>query len=255
MLSVSSAIGTYYCYLYLTQMLTDINQAGLNAIKKGLSRRFGIRIDTYVCDITSKVDTASLFEHIKANNIKLNMLLNVAGIDYEGGFMVRPFDQISKIINLNIEATLRVTHGAVNKKDNSSDFYIIFVSSLVAMNPVPLKATYVATKRFLLDFSYALGEELKSQNANVLSLCPGGLPTTDEAMQGIAAQGFWGNVTTNRMERVVRNTINKALHKKKIYVPGATNKLLAFFGKLVPVGLIVKLLFSKWNTTQKQGLH
>ena len=34
-------------------------------------------------------------------------------------------------------------------------------------------------KRFLLDFSIALGQELKNENVSVMTLC-GGLPTTDE---------------------------------------------------------------------------
>jgi short-subunit dehydrogenase len=68
---------------------------------------------------------------------------------------------------------------------------LVFVSSLASMFPMPHKAAYAASKRFLLDFATALRHELKTHNVRVLALCPGGLVTTKEAVRSIAAQGIW----------------------------------------------------------------
>jgi short-subunit dehydrogenase len=129
------------------------------------------------------------------------------------------------------------------------------VSSLASMYPMPLKATYAASKRFLLDFALALRQELKNQNATVLTLCPGGLVTTKEAMRGISAQGFWGNATTNSLEIVARKTINHALQGKSIYIPGLLNRTLSFLGKLLPRSWVASLIYLRWNKAQVKWLR
>ncbi len=100
----------------------------------------------------------------------------------------------------------------------------------------------------------ALRQELKNQNVKVLTLCPGGLPTTEEAIQGIAAQGFWGDVTTNRLESVAYYTIEKALKGKSLYIPGAVNRMLSLCGKLVPRTLVASIIYSRWTKAQKKWL-
>lgn len=201
-------------------LLTDIEENGLYAIQNGLKRQFDGNILIKRCDMTIDKDVRELMDYANQQNFKLDMLLNVAGIDYEGGFMQRDFLQISEILSVNVEATLRITHHALKLRRPEGRFYVVFVSSLASLYPIPLKATYAASKRFLLDFSLALGQELKSKNVFVLSLCPGGLCTTQDSLRGIEAQGFWGSMTTNRIEKVVHQTINRSLRGKRIYIPG-----------------------------------
>jgi len=182
------------------------------------------------------------------------MLLNVAGVDYEGGFLERTRRDVIKIVSLNNEATLRITHAVLNRRRENKLFSLVFVSSLASMYPMPLKATYAASKRFLLDFAMALRQELKSQNVNVLALCPGGLVTTKEAMSGIAAQGFWGGATTNPLETVARRTIDGVLHGKGVYIPGMLNRTLTFFGSLLPREWVAAAIYHRWNKAQQSWL-
>jgi short-subunit dehydrogenase len=105
-----------------------------------------------------------------------------------------------KIVQVNVEATMRITHKVLDCRAEKQPFYIVFVSSLASFYPMPLKATYAASKSFLREFACALGQELRPLGVRVTTLCPGGLSTTDEALSGIEAQGFWGDVTTNPLE-------------------------------------------------------
>lgn len=235
--------------------LTDIDAQRLGAIKDGLLRRYDIRVTAYPCDITDGNEVAGMLAYAEKLDMRFDMLLNVAGVDFEGGFATREPQQVLGIVKLNVEATLRVTHGVLSHRRRNLPFYIVFVSSLASMYPVPLKATYAASKRFLLDFSIALGQELKSQDVSVLSLCPGGLPTTPEALSGIKAQGFWGNATTNRLETVARKTISMVLRKRKIYIPGILNRTFSIAGKLVPPRLIARMLHGRWEKAQAKWLN
>ncbi len=234
--------------------LTDISAQGLDSIRLGLERQYGATVHTHVCDITDADQTAGMFERIGGMEKRPNMLLNIAGIDHEGGFTMQPGERIADIVRLNIEATLRVTHAALSVRKKAEKFYIVNVSSLASLYPIPLKATYAASKRFLLDFSIALGQELKYENVRVMALCPGGLATTQEALHGIAAQGIWGSLTTNGLGLVAQRTISRVMAGRRIYIPGVINRTLSIFGSMVPPSLVARLLYKRWQQAQRQWL-
>ncbi len=231
-------------------LLTDIAELPLIQIRQGIERQFGVTVYTKACDLTNDDDLKALFAYIGDEHISLGMLLNIAGIDYEGGFLSQPSANIARIVQVNIEATLKVTHEALQRRQKDERFTIINVSSLASQYPIPLKATYAASKRFLLDFSVALAQELKSENVTVTALCPGGLMTTREALLGIAAQGLWGDLTTNDLGAVARKTIDLALKGKRIYIPGCVNGMLRVLGRMVPGTLVAKLLYKRWHDAQ-----
>jgi short-subunit dehydrogenase len=235
--------------------LTDISQAALASIKEGITRRYGVEVYIKACDLTVPASVDEMFEYMDFLGIVPRMLLNIAGVDFEGSFLGRERRRIDDIVQLNIAATLRVTHAVLERKLQGLPLFIVNVSSLASMYPIPLKATYAASKRFLFDFSIALGQELKSDNVKVLALCPGGLATTKEAIAGITSQGFWGNVTTNRMERVARRTISRALAGRRVYIPGALNRTFSIAGRLVPGTWIASLLHGRWTAAQKKWLE
>ena len=234
--------------------LTDVNEKGLRCIQRGLERQFSVTVTTRVCDLTSSDSVDEMLAVIDENNIRFDMLLNIAGVDFEGGFLGREREKVVRIVSVNDTATLRITHAILERRRPGGHFTTIFVSSLASMFPMPLKATYAASKRFLLDFATSLRQELKSQDANVLALCPGGMVTTKEAMDGITAQGFWGDVTTNPLEVVARKTLDRALAGKATYVPGGLNQALSFFGKIIPRSWVAAVVYWRWNKTQKKWL-
>lgn len=232
--------------------LTDINESGLKSIQCGLERQFGVTVTTAACDLTSDESVDRLLQKIDAHNIRFDMLLNVAGLDFEGAFLERDRRDIIRIISLNNEATLRITHAILSRRREDKRFYLLFTSSLASMYPMPLKATYAASKRFLLDIAVALREELRNQRVNVLALCPGGLATTREAMSGIAAQGFMGDATTNALELVGKRTIDRLQKQGGIYIPGTLNRALTFAGSLLPRRWVAAAIYRRWNKAQQQ---
>jgi uncharacterized protein len=234
--------------------LTDINAAGLTLIERGITSRYPVRVFIKTCDLTNGAEVDALFQYARENGIQFDMLLNIAGVDFEGGFYDRSTDNIMTIVRLNVEATLRITHKVLNFRAENKRFYIVFVSSLASFYPMPLKATYAASKSFLRDFACALAEELGPLGVKVLTLCPGGLPTTQEALSGIAAQGFWGEVTTNHLEKVTHKTISGVLHGQAVYIPGFINRVFKVFGAFLPRRTIAKLVYARWSGAQEQWL-
>ncbi|MCL2367439.1 MAG: SDR family NAD(P)-dependent oxidoreductase [Oscillospiraceae bacterium] len=235
--------------------LTDISAPALEAIKTGITRRYDVSVHTEVCDLTAPEAVCTMLDRAAELGVEFDMLLNNAGIDFEGGFTERAAGELSAIVEINIAATLRITHEVLERRSREKQLYIVFVSSLASISPMPLKACYAASKRFLTDFAYALGSELRSSGVSVMSVCPGGLATNDEAIAGIAAQGFWGDLTTNPVERLARRTITKALRGRRVYTPGVINRALSVAGKLLPRAFITWTVRGKWqNARAERGL-
>jgi short-subunit dehydrogenase len=159
------------------------------------------------------------------------------------------------MIRLNIEGTLEMTHALLTWRDPLQTFRVINVASLAAFSPMPVKATYAASKRFLLDFSLALREEIRGLGASVTVLCPAGLPTTPECIQAIDAQGWIGQITTQDIGRVADQTLNAALNGEAVVIPGLINQVMQKLGSLIPSFILVSAIGRRWKAVhQKRGL-
>lgn len=232
--------------------LTDLRQEPLETLAEGLRNAYGVQVTVQPCDLTGASSRAALFESISARGLRFWMLINVAGLDYEGPFYEQTREQIRAILRLNIEGTLEMTHALLEHRDPTAAFRIINVASLAAFYPMPVKATYAASKRFLLDFSLALREEVRDLGATVTVLCPAGMPTTRECIAGIEAQGWMGQVTTQNTGTVAAKTLDCALKGQALVIPGLLNNLLQVLGGLLPPPWVAALINSRWRAARKK---
>jgi len=232
--------------------LTDISAIQLEKIKSGVTRLYSVKVEVFAANLTDSNSFESLLNHIDRNNLKFDMLLNIAGLDHEGGFADRESSDIMDIVGINVEGTTRITHELLKRRNNP--FYIVFVSSLASQFPMPLKATYAASKRYLYDLALSLSEELRDQGVKVLVLCPGGLATTKSTIEAIEAQGFFGIATTNRLEDVCHQSIRRVLKGKTVYFPGIFNNIIRIISKVMPRKIVTMIIYSRWRSSQKKWL-
>lgn len=232
--------------------LTDVNPRGVE-FGNSLAESYGIQVQYFTCDLTSREDRSRLYGYLKENDFRFWGLINVAGLDYEGDFLGRSREEVLRIVELNIESTIDTTYAILKLRDIQKWFRLINVCSMAAYNPMPYKAVYAASKRFLLDFSLAVREEIKPYGT-VTALCPAGMPTTPENMRAIFAQGFWGLATTVDAQRVAHKTVSHALKGKKTYMPGLLNRLITGMGSLIPLSWKLKLIQNRWKNSRDTRL-
>ena len=232
--------------------LTDLNASLLPPLSSGIERLYGVDVHTYACDLTNPEERNQFWQHIQDLGIQFHMLINVAGIDFEGLFKERSLQQLRTIIRLNIEATLEMTHSVLSHRDPCRTLRIINVSSLASYYPMPVKAVYAASKRFLLDISLALHHELSADDVSVTVLCPAGLPTTLTSITKIDAQGFMGQATTLNVGDVTTKTIDWAMKGRPVYIPGWINRLMKSLSRLVPPVTMAGMLKKRWMKAYKK---
>ncbi len=231
--------------------LTDLRPEPLETLAASLRCTYGVDVLTQACDLTDAAGRAALVDSLRRQSLRFWALVNVAGIDFEGPFLEQSPAHIRTIVRLNVEATLEMTHALLGLRDPLAAFRIINVASLAAFYPMPVKATYAASKRFLLDFSLALREEVRPLGATVTVLCPAGLPTTPEVVKAIEVQGWWGQVTTQNIGCVAAKTLDRALAGRAVYIPGWINQLLHALGSLAPAWLVASLINRRWQAVHQ----
>lgn len=233
--------------LFLTDHRSDL----LAPLAAGLTRLYGVDVLCFPSDLTDPAARQALWEEIERLRLRFHFLFNVAGNGDEGAFMDRDPDDLRTLLRLNVEATVDMNRKVLAFRDPAQNFHIVNVSSLAGFFPMPLKAVYAASKRFVIDFSLALHEELKPLGVIVTVLCPAGLPTHQVSIQRIMAQGWIGQFTTVNTGYAARLTIDRALAGKSIVIPGAINRLFRWLGGMLPAPLTAALIGRHWQRMQK----
>lgn len=230
--------------------LTDYSAQRLEVFARSLRNSYPITVETCACDLTEAGARSQLLEQFGSRGQIFTMIINVAGVDYEGTFLEQTSAQSLQIIQTNLEATLVLIREILPLRQPGKRFHVVNVSSLSAFFPMPTKAVYAASKRFLLDFSLALQEELNDENVGVTVLCPAGMPTNQECLYAIEAQGWMGEITTVDVGRVAYQTINAAMKGKEIVIPGWINRFILTLSKAMPVKQVIKVIYKRWRAVR-----
>lgn len=232
--------------------LTDLREPALDAVAQGAERLYNVRVVTSACDLTDAASRERLWQTIGSAGLRFHMLVNVAGVDFEGAFDERQIEELRTILRLNVEATVEMIRHALPYRDVARPMRVINVSSLASFYPMPLKAVYAASKRFLLDLSIALNRELRDSGVTVTALCPAGMPTTPGCVEKIEAQGFMGRITTMNVGRVAAQTVTGALAGRSVIIPGGINHLLRSLGGLFPPAFVASFINRRWHKSRQR---
>jgi hypothetical protein len=233
-------------------LLTDLSPLLLQTYAEGLVRLFDAEVVCLAADLTDVASRQALWSAIDARRLRLHMLINNAGTDFEGAFIERRPEQLRAIVRLNVEGTLEMTRRAVERRDLHRPLRVINVASLAGYTPMPVKATYAASKRFVLDLSLALRQEFDPRDATFTVLAPAGLPTNPSTLEGIAAQGLWGELTTRNVGPVAARTIDMALAGRPVVVPGTINQILRAAASLFPASVKSAFIGRRWRSARRR---
>lgn len=178
---------------------------------------------------------------LKDRNPRIKMLVNCAGFGKIGDCEDISMDMLLGMVNVNCRALTAMTYAAIPYMAENSR--IIQLASSAAFLPQPRFAVYAATKSYVLSFSRALNEELKSRNIAVTAVCPG--PTKTEFFNIAEETGevaLYKKLVMADPVKVVRQAFLDSLKRKSVSVYGVPMKLFFVVSKVVPHEWILKFL-------------
>lgn len=232
----SSGIGEATAYVYAKNgynlVLTARRTKKLHDIKDSILSKYKISINIFIVDLSLPAGAEVLYNYVIENNLKIDVLINNAGFGIYS--MLKDTDIIreEQMLNLNILSLTKLTKLFVDHMLSLGGGNIINVASTAAFQAVPYLATYSATKAYVLNFSEAIGYELKKDNIFVTAVCPGATKSEFANIAGFKSDNAFKNAPTSNE---LAEFIYKAMKKKRISpVHGVKNNFLAFSLRFSP---------------------
>ena len=200
-----------------------------------------------ICEDVSEEGFFNRFRTIlKQENVRIKMLINCAGFGILGK-VEETADEVSLgMIKTNCVGLTVITKMALPYMMENSR--IINLASSAAFAPQPEFAIYAASKSYVLSFSRALNEELRSKSIFVTAVCPGPVATDFfRIAEGEKKRAWFKDLFMSDCNSVVRKALTDSINKKPVSIYGKSMKLFYIISRIVPHGIILKILdiFSK----------
>jgi short-subunit dehydrogenase len=217
------------------------NEKNLTELQNKLQTENKIEVTILKKDLSDLKQTDEIIQHIILNKIPVSILVNNAGYGLWGTFEELELDAQFKMLNVNINSLVTLTHKLIPILKQQSQSYIMNVSSTTAFQPVPYLSMYAASKSFVDSFTKGLQIELKkyAKNISVTCLLPG---TTDTGF--IDVGGFNDKIKTMAKkvemspEAVATIAVKGMFNKKYEVIPGAVNWWSAKAVGFMPASII-----------------
>ena len=169
---------------------------------------------------------------------KVSLLINNAGFGTFGDFRAQGQDDAIRMMRLLMQAPVELTYRALPFMVAGSR--IINTASVAAFIPQPQLAVYSTCKRFMLDFSRALGVELEGTGITVTALCPKFMHTEFLAQAGDSdAANRMCRIGFESAERVAKKAIAAANTGRELCIPSLDMKALYVAAKLLPYRTVI----------------
>lgn len=147
-----------------------------------LEKAHGIATRVVVADLAEREGQAVLLDAVA--DLEIGLLVNNAGLGYQGRFDLQDGERLRRLLTLNCEAPLVLTHALVKPMCDRGRGAVLFTGSASGYQPLPLRAAYAASKAFDRILGESLWGELRAANIDVTVLDPGSTQTEFQAMAG-----------------------------------------------------------------------
>ena len=210
--------------------------------------KYGITAHVLEVDLTEKNGPQRVKAFTEKHHLKVNFLINNAGIGIEGLVGKYTQESIDTMIFLNIRALTSLTNLFLDELKSQDSAFILNVSSFASYIPIAYKSIYVASKSYVFFFTQSLSSELEGTKIKVSSLLPGGVRTNKVVCERINRDGFFSHISSMKPEEVARQAIKKIHIGRQVIVPGKINNFIYAVFSFLPYFIcknILKQVFLK----------
>jgi short-subunit dehydrogenase len=184
----SSGIGAVYADRLAQRgydlILVARREDRLKALAQHIGAANAVTVETVVADLGER-SALKRVEELLRHDARISLLVNNAGTAAVTPLLNSDVDGMSAMIDLNVNALVRLAYAAVPGFVERSGGTIINIASIVAVGPEMLNGVYGASKSFVLAFSQSLKHELADKGIRVQVVLPGATATDLWANAGL----------------------------------------------------------------------
>jgi short-subunit dehydrogenase len=215
----------------------------LHALAKALQDAHGVKAWAAPADLALPGAAEQLAASMRRSRRRIDVLVNNAGVLTHGPFVEMEAARHQQLIDLNVSGLTAMLAAFVPAMVQRGAGRILNVASIAAFQPVPLLATYAATKAYVLSLTESLSEELKGSGVTVTALCPG-ITATDMltgAQKESEQLGKLPRFVVGSAADVADQGFNTCMKGEVICVPGVLNLAGTLAARATPKWLLRKV--------------
>lgn len=227
----------------------------LEQLAKEIRSAHGVEVDVRKADLADQAARTRLIRSLDEGPRWVAGVCNNAGFGTFGRLHQLDRARESEEVRVNVLALHELTCAFLPGMVERGTGAVLNVASIAAFQPMPMNATYSATKAFVLSFSEALHAELTGTGVSCTALCPGPVSSEFVGVAGVEADasdlpGFvWASA-----DDVARAGVEGMLRGRRTVIPGVGPRLLAAGGRFAPRSVLLpvaeKLVGSRFAASE-----
>ena len=215
----------------------------LDQLAEELRRAHGTHADVHAVDLADDAARAALIDALQQGERDVVAVCNNAGYGSFGHFWELPRESETKMVRLNCEALVELTHAFLPAMVERGEGAILEVASMASFQPAPWNSTYSATKAFVLSFSEGVSAELAGTGVTLTVLCPGPVETEFADIAGVAdLEAGLPNFLSQSAEEVARAGISGMDRGKRVVFTGLPHRVMAQAGRFTPRSALLPIV-------------
>ena len=144
---------------------------------QALAHELGERAHVLPCNLSDRAAVEALPKQAAEALGSVDILVNNAGITRDNLFMRMSDDEWDRVLNVNLNATMRLCKGVIRGMVKARWGRIVNISSVVGATGNAGQANYAAAKAAVVAMSKSLAQEVASRNITVNCVSPGFVAT------------------------------------------------------------------------------
>ena len=208
---------------------------------EAVAEELGCKCKIISADLTKEEGIEEYRRALSFEKPSVSFLVNAAGFGVFGSFDILRESTVTDMIDLNIKATVLITHMTVPYMKNGGR--IVELGSGSCFTPLPHFNVYSSSKVFVLHYTKALNYELEPYGIRATCFCPGWVDTAF-LPKSLDAEGAYVPKSMKPLldvSKVVSGCVKASIRGKTMYVTNWYTKLQHLLFKILPDSILTKL--------------
>jgi uncharacterized protein len=223
-------------------VLVARNVDRLGAVRDALTAAYGIVVTVLPLDLAMPGAPEALVDALREQGVVVDIFVNNAGIGMYGSFIDADPEKLRAMVRTNVMVPTMLARMIGAQMADRGRGKVLNVASLAGFMPGPWMAAYYATKAHVLSMSEALSVELAPHGVTVTALCPGPTATPFMRASGMERSGLVAGRKLYSAKKVAEHGYRALMRGKRVAIPGARAKAIAFGIRLLPRSWVARLV-------------